>query len=163
MLFHRLIELPDTSYHLDELKVLTRQRFYLNQDRSRYKNKLRQVLEVNFPELEKIVDIHGKAIRAMLNEYPSAKSIASSHLRRLANILEKNSRGAFKKEKAEEIRELARISVGKHTRSAELELTNLISSIKHLDGIIGNLKMEIKEIMLEIDSPSQVFQAFRIL
>lgn len=48
----------------------------------------------------------------MLEEFPGASYVASSHLTRLTNVLSKVSRGRFGRETAITFRDIARKSIG---------------------------------------------------
>lgn len=61
----------DTSYHNEELKSLSRYRFTKVQERSKLKTSVSRLVQILFPELEKIVcTIHMSSIYHLLEEYP---------------------------------------------------------------------------------------------
>lgn len=62
-------------------------------DSSKMKIKLKSYLDRVFSELEKIVDINTKAIKAILKEYPTARDIANTRIDRLKNIATDTSQG----------------------------------------------------------------------
>ena len=91
----------DTSYHNEELKSLTRYRFDKVRERSALKVSISRLVCILFPELEKLVPtLHMASVYAMLYEFPSAKHVASAHLTRLSNLLEKASNGHYHKDTA---------------------------------------------------------------
>ena len=76
------------SYHISELKSLTRYRFEKAQERGRLKVSVTRLVTILFPELLHCVySIHSTAIYQMLLNYPSAKLIAEAHLTRLSSLL----------------------------------------------------------------------------
>lgn len=77
------------SYHISELKSLTRHRFRLVKENSKFKSSL-----------------------ALLYELPSAKEIAEYNLKHLTHLLYDNSNKKFDRDKAIEIRELVKKSIG---------------------------------------------------
>ncbi len=79
--------------------------------------------------------------------------IASAHLTKLTNLLSDSSRGRFNREKAVEIRDLARRSIGSVIPAKSLELKHTIKQIKFLSDEIDEIDVEIKKIMDEINSP----------
>lgn len=101
----------NTSYHNEELKSLTRYRFDKVQERAKLKTSISRLVNILFPELEKLVpSLHMVSIYALLAEFPSSAQIASCHLTRLTNLLANASKGHYNKEKAIEIRNAAKHS-----------------------------------------------------
>jgi transposase len=133
-----------TLYHKEELKSLTRYRFDKISERAKLKSSVSRLVTILFPELEKLVPtLHLKTVYSLLSEFPSAKQIAEAHLTRLTNLLNEASKGRYGKDKAVEIREAARNSIGSVMPAKSLEL-------KHTIKLIGELSAEIKEIETEI-------------
>ena len=142
------------SYHNEELKSLTRYRFDKVQERAKLKQSVSRLVTILFPELEKLVPtLHMASIYALLQELPGAKQIASCHLTRLANLLESASKGRYGKEKATELREAARCSVGSIMPAKSLELQHTIRLIRELDAEIDEIEIAIREIMDGFASP----------
>ena len=91
-----------TSYHNEELKSLTRYRFDKVQERAKLKTSISRLVNILFPELEKLVpSLHMVSIYALLAEFPSSAQIASCHLTRLTNLLANASKGHYNKEKSD--------------------------------------------------------------
>ena len=144
----------DTSYHNEELKSLTRYRFDKVRERSALKVSIARLVCILFPELEKLVPtLHMASVYAMLYEFPSAKHVASAHLTRLSNLLEKVSKGHYHKDTAIMFRDAARNSVGSNMPAKSLELRHTIKLIQELDSEIEEIESEINRIMDEISSP----------
>ena len=142
------------SYHISELKSLTRHRFRLVQERTRFKISYSRILDIVFPELSGVVwSISQKSMLFMLLELPNTKAIGQCHLTRLACLLEKNSHGRYNRDKAIEIRELARNSIGSNSPALAFELQQIIRSILFLQEEIALLDNQIKTAVQEIDSP----------
>src|SRR5699024_1596980 len=88
----------DTAYHNEELKSLTRYRFDKVQERAKLKSSVSRLVCILFPELEKLVpSLHIASVYALLEEFPSAKQVASAHLTRLKALLETASKGRYKR------------------------------------------------------------------
>lgn len=144
----------DKLYHNDELKSLTRLRFSEVHKRSKLKQSLSRLVNITFPELESLVSsIHTASIYAILSEFPGAKQIADSHLTRLKSILEKASKGRFGRDKALEIRDAARKSVGTASSATSLEIKHAIQQIQLLKKEIAEIEAKIKEITDAMASP----------
>ena len=141
-------------YYISELKTLTRSRHRLVDMRTRLRLSVSRLITVLFPELSGVVwSVNQKSCYALLSEFPTAKSIAEAHLTKLTNILSNNSHGKYGRDKATEIRELAKQSIGLDSRAMGLELKQTIRLIQNLQFEIDELDSEIKSVMLDIDSP----------
>ena len=144
----------DTSYHNEELKSLTRYRFDKVKERAKLKTSVSRLVNILFPELEKLVPVlHMASVYAMLYEFPSSSAIASAHLTRLTNLLSKASKGHYGKDTAILFREAARTSIGSHMPAKSLELKHTIKLIQELTVEIDEIEAEIKSIMDQISSP----------
>ena len=144
----------DTSYHNEELKSLTRYRFSKVQDRSKLKQSVSRLVNILFPELEKLFStIHSATAYALLEELPSAEQIAQCHLTHLKTLMEEASQGRFSRGKAIEVRDAARASIGSHMPSKSLELKHTIRLIHELDAEIKDIEIQIDAIMEHLNSP----------
>ena len=144
----------DISYHNEELKSLTRYRFDKVQERAKLKTSVSRLVNILFPELEKLVPVlHMASVYAMLSEFPSSSAIASAHLTRLTNLLYESSKGRYGKDTAILFREAARTSIGSHMPAKSLELKHTIKLIQELTVEIDEIELEIKSIMDQINSP----------
>lgn len=144
----------DTSYHNEELKSLTRYRFDKVHERSKLKSSLARLVNILFPELESLVpSLHLSSVYALLEEFPGASYIAESHLTHLKKILEDSSRGRYSREKAIEIRTVARDSIGTSMAAKSMELKHTIQLIRIISDEIAEIESHIKAIMDESKSP----------
>lgn len=144
----------NTLYHNENLKSLTRYRFDKVSERSKLKASLSRLVNILFPELEGLTaTLHSKAIYDLLLEFPGAQKVASANLRHLTCLIEKSSKGRFKRDKAVQIRDAAVRSVAVHLPAMELELKHTIRRIRAITEEITEIESEIKTIMDEINSP----------
>ena len=144
----------DTLYHNEDLKSLTRYRFDKISQRAKLKQSISRLVNILFPELEKLVStLHSKAVYALLTEFPSARHIASANLKHLTHLLDAASKGRFKRASADQIREAARRSIGSYLPAKSLELKHTIKLIIELNDEISEIEAEIKKIMDAVDSP----------
>ncbi|WP_311487576.1 IS110 family transposase [uncultured Helcococcus sp.] len=144
----------DLSYHVMELKSLTRYRSRLKDQLARLKTSLARIIEIVFPELEDCVySINQKSTIALLYEFPSKELIANAHLTRLTNVLKDNSRGKYSKDKALEIRNAAINSIGSSSDASSFELVQTIDMINFYSSKIDDLDAKIKDILIELESP----------
>ena len=144
----------DTAYHNEELKSLTRYRFNKVQERAKLKQAVARLINILFPELEKLVPtLHMASVYALLKEYPGAQQVATAHLTSLKNLLTEVSKGRYNKDKALEIRDAARNSIGSRMPAKSLELCHTIQLISALDQEIDEIESAIEEMMNSIQSP----------
>ncbi len=144
----------DILYHNEELKSLTRYRFDKIQERAKLKQSVSRLVNILFPELEKLVpSVHITSVYKLLSEYPGASYVASAHLTKLTNLLKEASKGRYDKEKAIIIRDAAKNSIGSVMSAKSLELKHTINLIQELSLQIDEVETEIKSIMDSIDSP----------
>ena len=142
-----------TSYQNQELKSLTRYRADKVRERAKLKSSLARLVVILFPELEKLVPIlHMATIYDLLHEFPGASYVASAHLTRLSHLISESSKGRYDKEKALEIREAARHSIGSVSPAKSLELRHTIDHIRFLDDEIDEVEAQIFA-LLDKDPP----------
>ena len=142
------------AYHNSELKSLTRYRFEKVSERAKLKTSVSRLVNILFPELEKLLPtLHTASSYALLSELPSAKHIAEVHLTHLSNLLHVASKGRYNRDKAIQIREAARSSIGTYMPAKALELKHTIKLVRELDSEITEIDLAIKELMDKIDSP----------
>ncbi len=142
-----------TLYQNEELKSTTRHRFDKVSERAKLKSSVSRLVTILFPELEKLVPtLHLKSVYPLLSEFPSAKHIAEAHLTRLTNLLSEASRGRYDRNKAVQIRDSARRSVGSVMPAKSLELKHTIKLIGELTAEIDEINAEIKKIVDESET-----------
>ncbi len=144
----------DTAYHNEELKSLTRYRFGKVRDRAKLKQSISRLVNILFPELEKLVpSLHMASVYTMLNEFPGAKQISRAHLTHFKTVLSEASKGRYGRNKAIEIRDAAKNSIGSVMPAKSLELRHTIALIRELDTEIEEIEAEIQAVMEAIQSP----------
>jgi len=145
-------DLTSERYRADgkilELKELTRYQDRMIQERSKSKILYVRILDLVFPELSRIVDkLHRYYILDLLEQYPSAEKIRRAHFSSLLKI------NRMTAEKAMKIQEAASHTIGNSSEALQLELLQLISTIRHYNKMIDAVQEKINEIMDEIGSP----------
>jgi len=142
------------SYQIQELKSLTRHRYRMIGYRSKLKISITRLIDIIFPELPKHVwSIHQNSSYCLLTELSSPKDIASCHLTKLTNILNKSSQGRYGKAKAIEIKEAASFSIGMSVSSLSFELKQTIRLIQSVQTEIDALDAQIKKVVIETKTP----------
>lgn len=143
-----------TSYHIQELKSLTRHRYRMIGYRSKLKLSVTRLIDIIFPELTDFVwSIHQNSSYSLLLELPSPDAILQCHLTHLTNIISKASRGRYDKKKAIELKKLASNSIGSYNRSLIFELQQTIRLIQSVQKEIDELDKQIKLVVDELNTP----------
>ncbi len=138
--FLRISNLPASTREIPtllQLRELSRFRFWLSEQIGDCKRKLVTILDRVFPEYESLFsNVFIQSSRAMLQEALSAQEFADFDLRELTELLSKTSRGRFGTEKAQQIQEQARrsIGIGFLADVAHVEMRCLLAQIDLLDG-----------------------------
>lgn len=154
LMTQKLTPYVPVSYHKKELKSLTRYRFSLVQDCSRLKVSFARLMNIVFPELEKIVhELQINSVYQLMSEYTDPLAISNAHLTHLTNLLKQNSKGHYSRDKAIEIRETAKNSIGTCDGIHAIEIQHTIARIRLLQEQINTIETRIKTIISEIDSP----------
>ncbi|VTS18917.1 MULTISPECIES: IS110 family RNA-guided transposase [Streptococcus] len=141
-------EYYQTDKVMDELKELTRYQNRLIQSRSKCKNLYIRLLDIIFPEINSYVsNLHSHFVYELLTKYPSAQKIARARVSSLLKIKRLTA------DKAHQIQETAKQTIGNASSALSLELVQLIDSIQHYDKQINQTQEEINRLMTGLDSP----------
>jgi transposase len=137
--FLRISNLPASSRDIPtllQLRELSRFRYWLSEQIGDCKRKLLTILDRVFPEYEKLFsNVFVTSSRALLQEAVSAQDFAAFDLTELTELLTKTSRGRFGAEKAEQLQQSARqsIGVGFLADAAQVEMRCLLAQIELLE------------------------------
>ena len=144
----------NTAYHNEELKSLTRYRFDKVKERAKLKSSVARLVNILFPELEKLVSsLHIAVVYALLSNYPGASYIANANTEELAETLCTASKGRYTKSKTAEIQVAAGVSIGSKMPAKSMELKHTIALIRELDKEISEVESAIDKITSQMDSP----------
>ncbi|MDD2329101.1 MAG: IS110 family transposase [bacterium] len=152
-------EYQETSLLDDDtlaLRQLCRYRLSQTQTTGDLKRKVIALLDQVFPEYDTLFsDVFGLSSKKLLKNYTTPEEIASIHTRKLANILNKASKGRFGKEKALEIKAVAGQSIGITVAidAFAFQIRQLIEQIEFVELQIESLDREIASYMDSLDSP----------
>src|SRR6266581_5741693 len=132
------------------LRNLSRFRVTMSQQITDTKRRIVTIMDQVFPEFETLFsNSFGKTAKVLLEEYPTPESFESITTRKLTNVITKLSKGRFKKEKAEEIKQKASVSFGVDFAldSFKLELSLLLKQLDFLTAQIAVVESEIGQSM----------------
>jgi transposase len=137
--FLRIANLPPSCREtpiLLQLRELSRFHFWLTEQIGDCKRKLITILDRVFPEYESLFpNIFVKSSRALLQEATCARDFADFDLQEMTDLLHKASRGQFGAEKASQLQQQARQSIGICflADAAKVELRCLLAQIDLLE------------------------------
>ena len=138
------------------LRDLTRQRFYLVDMVSDLKRKSLTLIDRIFPEYPTLFsDTFGTTSLELLANCNTPEDILAIETDKLVEMLSTASKGRFKQDKAEKIKETARNSFGALlcTDSASFMLKQFVEQIRFLENQIDELDEMISESLAELNSP----------
>lgn len=131
------------------VKRLTRYRSHLVRERTQLKNRLAAAVDELFPALPKLLGGTSSAtFLAVVAEYGSPLSIASSDVHALAGFLSSASRGRYGLDRAEALHDAAALNVGASDDHA------LAFELRHLAEMVSFYNSKIAEVDREIASLS---------
>ena len=137
------------SYHILKLKSLTRFRKRLVKNRTVFKERLINILDIAFPEYSKhFTQVWGKVSFYILKNYPTAKDIANINVEEVMTTIHSLSKGHYSMIKLMKLIETAKTSIGFKNDYHVLELQLTINMIEQLDSSIDKIENEIIEIIL---------------
>lgn len=148
-------ETKQASETVISLRNLSRFRVTLSQQITDTKRRIVTILDQIFPEFETLFsDLFGKTAKALLEDCPTPESIEQISLRKLTNLVKKLSKGHFKQNKAEEIKQKAHASFGINFAmdSFRLELQLLLQQLTFLDSQITVVEKEIGQTMAGVET-----------
>ena len=136
-----------------QVRGLCRFRQTVKKSNCRLKTQLASYLDVSFPEFgSAFCSIHLKSAYAVLSDFPTANSISKANIVKLTNILSSASRGRFKREKADELKSLAKRSVASSKNDMTFQIKNTIAQIQLIEAQLNEVEKRICAVFNELDS-----------
>lgn len=136
-----------------QLRELSRFRYWLVDQLGDCKRKLLTILDRVFPEYESLFSsVFLQSSRTLLKEAVSAQEFAEFDLQQLTEVLSRSSRGHFGADKAEQLQQQARqsIGVGFLTNAAQLEMRCLLNQIELLEAQQDQVEQALAQLMQQI-------------
>ena len=163
---HVFASSPQISYLINEIRKISRAKYFLFGDKTACYNHLLRYLDEIFPEFvgffTKNEDgtrknmgrnlFESRTIRWLLSNYPSASKMA--HMRvETGETLRRMSKGSISFNRFNQLRELAKNTIGYSTEVDEQILRNLVDQVRIIDDEIDNLNELLVPLMEELNSP----------
>lgn len=154
MTLNKLRLFTQRDWDMQELKVLCRHRFKLVKNQSDAKRRLVGCLDQVFPEFESFFSSgpHIHTSYELLKRYSTPNEILQAAKPTLINLFCKSSKNHFKADKVDQLRTLARASVGVSLPSISFQIKQLIAQIEFLIEQINELNEQIRLIMETMQS-----------
>lgn len=163
---HPFTSSPQLSYLIGEVRKITRAKYFLFGDKTACYNHLLRYLDEIFPEFvpffKKNEDgsrknmgrnlFESPTIRWLLSNYPSASKMAKTRVE-TGEALRRMSKGAISFNRFNQLRELAKNSIGHSTEVDEQIIRNLVTQVRIIDEEIETLNELLEPLMEEINSP----------
>lgn len=141
--------------NVQAMKMLTRYRFAIVEECASFKCKVIALLDQVFPEYEKLFsDTFGKASKELLLNYQTPEDLLEISSAKLATLLTRASKGKFKIQKAEQIKDAAAGSFGVSfaKKAFSFQIRQLIEQINFSEKQLGELDLEIAAMLAQENS-----------
>lgn len=146
--------LSDYDIELLEIKSLCRFRKELKDKAADAKIQLDSYVDQLFPELTTFFkdNLDIKTAHELLKLYQSPNDISKVNLTKLSNLLIKNSRGKYDKNRAIELKELASNSVGISNNALCIQIKMTIDLIELLESQIKDIEIQVSNFIKKSDN-----------
>ncbi len=145
-----------SNYYIEllEIKSLCRFRKELKDKSSNAKIQLKTYVDQLFPELNNFFkdNIDIKTVHELLKLYQSPLDISKINLTKLSNLLIKNSRGKYDKNRAIELKKLASNSVGINNNALCIQIKMTIKLIELLESQIKDIEKQVCDFIKKSDN-----------
>lgn len=129
-----------SSYHIDELKILVRQRKSLKKQLNQITNQLHAFLDQAFPEYHTVFkNILSNASLTLLSSYASLSELKRVRVNTLSELLKKSSKGRHGLAKVELIKTLVKDSIGIDSASLSLSIKQSVQTIRTIESQIDQI------------------------
>ncbi len=152
-------QLAVTNWHVEvevsptcrALQRMTRLHADCVEERSRWLNRIRGLLNQLFPELEQLLkDFSTPTARRLLQTYPSPRELAQAPLSELTNLLIKASHGTRREAFALALQQAAQTSVGLDDQGLRLELSFALRQLEALMTMTAELEQEVTRLTQQL-------------
>ena len=139
-----------SSYHIDELKILVRQRKSLKKQLNQITNQLHAFLDQAFPEYHTVFkNILSNASLTLLSSYASLSELKRVRVNTLSELLKKSSKGRHGLAKVELIKTLVKDSIGIDSASLSLSIKQSVQTIRTIESQIDQINQLLEHHIIE--------------
>lgn len=141
-------------FDLYEQKQLTRHHHNLKEELNLYKNRLQKCIDIVFPEFNSLFrSKYGIVYMNVLKAFASADNIAAADIRTIRKCFECKGRGKHISLSAEQLKAVAKTSIGIPSVSEEIQIRHLVCQIEMIEGQLSEIDKKIEEFSLQNNSP----------
>ena len=140
-------------FELYEQKQLTRHHHNLKEELNIYKNRLQKCIDIVFPEFNSLFrSKYGVVYMNILKTFSSAEAIANADIRSIRKCFEFNGRGKRISLSAEQLKSVAKSSIGIPSVAEEIQIRHLVSQIELLEEQLSEIDKRIEEFSAKSNS-----------
>lgn len=140
-------------FELYEQKQLTRHHHNLKEELNTYKNRLQKCIDIVFPEFNTLFNSkYGIVYMNILKTFSSADAIANADIRSVRKCFEYKGRGNRISLSAEQLKKIAKISIGIPSVSEEIQIRHLVCQIELLEEQLSEIDKRIEEFSIQNNS-----------
>lgn len=152
-MLYRIVDKSSLDSH--EMRNLTRYHHSMQESCTRYKTQLQKDIDKVFPEYNSLFSYHyGPTYMRILEQFQSADTISHTDIRTLRNAISpKGQRGRSVSFTAEQLKQLARNSIGEPNMNIELEIKHLVGLINLISKDLQEVDKKIEEYSSQLNSP----------
>ena len=141
------------SFDLYEQKQLTRHHHNLKEELNIYKNRLQKCIDIVFPEFNSLFKSkYGLVYMSVLKNFSSANAIANADIRNIRKCFDHKGRGGRISLSAEQLKTVAKSSIGMPSAAEEIQIRHLVCQIELLEEQISEIDKRIEEFSIQYNS-----------
>lgn len=140
-------------FDLYEQKQLTRHHHNLKEELNTYKNRLQKCIDIVFPEFNSLFNSkYGIVYMSILKTFSSANAIANADIRSIRKCFDFKGRGNRISLSGEQLKTIAKNSIGIPSAAEEIQIRHLVSQIELLEEQLSEIDKRIEEFSVENNS-----------
>lgn len=141
------------SFELYEQKQLTRHHHNLKEELNIYKNRLQKCIDIVFPEFNSLFrSKYGVVYMNILKTFSSAEAIANADIRSIRKCFDFKGQGKRISLSAEQLKSVAKLSIGIPSAAEEIQIRHLVSQIELLEEQLSEIDKRIEEFSAKSNS-----------
>lgn len=137
-----------------EQRQLTRHHHNLKEELNIYKNRLQKCIDIVFPEFNSLFNSkYGIVYMNVLKTFSSANAVANADIRSIRKCFEFKGRGNRISLSAEQLKSVAKSSIGITSAAEEIQIRHLVYQIELLENQLSEIDKKIEEFSVKNNSP----------
>ena len=137
-----------------EQRQLTRHHHNLKEELNIYKNRLQKCIDIVFPEFNSLFNSkYGIVYMNVLKTFSSANAVANADIRSIRKCFEFKGQGKRISLSAEQLKSVAKSSIGITSAAEEIQIRHLVCQIELLENQLSEIDKKIEEFSVKNNSP----------